>query len=48
MRLAMVSCISAANIAIELFHIRGLLVVWDLIVSESFDRYLQRERVTGA
>jgi hypothetical protein len=23
-------------------------MVWDLTVSQSFDRYLQRERVTGA
>ena len=43
-----VSCRSGTNILIELFHFRGLLVVWDSTISERLDRYLQRGKVTGA
>jgi len=46
--LTTVSCRSGANIFIELFHFRGLLIAWDSAISESLDRYLQRGKVTGA
>jgi hypothetical protein len=46
--LTTVSCRSGANIFIELFHFRGLLIVWDSTISGSLDRYLQRGKVTGA
>ena len=46
--LTTVSCRSGANIFVELFHFRGLLVVWDSTISGSLDRYLQRAKVTGA
>lgn len=46
--LTTVSCRSAANIFIELFHFRDLLGAWDSTISESLDRYLQRGKVTGA
>jgi hypothetical protein len=46
--LGTVSRRSKGKIVIELFQFRGLLMVWDLTASQSFDRYLQRERVTGA
>jgi len=29
-------------------HFRGLLLVWDMTISKSLDRYLQRGEVTGA
>jgi len=36
------------NIFIELFHLRGLLLVSDSSISRNFDRYLQRWNVTAA
>jgi hypothetical protein len=38
----------AANIFIELFHFRGLLMLWDITISKSLDRYLQRAKVKCA
>src|ERR1700687_4288243 len=35
----------AANIAIELFHFRGLLMVWATTLSMSIDLYFQRAKV---
>ncbi len=36
------------NIFIELFHFRGLLLMWGITISKSLDRYLQRWKVKGA
>ena len=46
--LSTVSRSSEANIFIELFPFRGLLIVSGSSISMRFDRYLQRGEVTGA
>ena len=37
-----------AEVAIELFHFRGLLIVWATILSTSIDPYFQLGKVNGA
>jgi hypothetical protein len=46
--LSTVSHRSDANILIELFPVRGLLIVSGSSISMRSDRYLQRGEVTGA